>query len=111
MNRNGDIQPTMARTVEWVRSLGLHTTDSGDGVTNVAAGVEGALDYPHVFAVVHGSHDSMQAVHGLWNAVESRGLCGVATVELSYDPATRMGIVALCGVTDANLGEEPAWGR
>ncbi len=43
------LNPGIRRTVAWLRSEGFITTDSGDGVTNLAAGMEGALPFPHVF--------------------------------------------------------------
>lgn len=44
-----DIQPRMRPLVRFLRlQLKLDTCDSGDGVENVEAGMECAVDYPHV---------------------------------------------------------------
>ena len=42
------LNPGIWRTVLWLRGHGFNTCDSGDGVTNVAAGMEGARDHGHV---------------------------------------------------------------
>lgn len=48
-----DLNPGIRDLVREIREVhGLETTDSGDGVTNVALGMEGALEERHVFIVV-----------------------------------------------------------
>jgi hypothetical protein len=42
------IHPAILPIVRRLRANGYVTTDSGDGVTNVEAGMEGALPFPHV---------------------------------------------------------------
>lgn len=42
------LTPGIRRTVIWFRAHGFDTVDSGDGVTNVAMGMEGARDHGHV---------------------------------------------------------------
>lgn len=46
------IHKNMTRLVALLQANNFHTTDSGDGVTNVEAGMEMALDYAHVFIMV-----------------------------------------------------------
>lgn len=102
------IQPTMRRTVAWMQRMGFDTCDSGDGVLNVAAGMEDALDVPHVFAFVPAS-DSMQRMADLLAAhVRSAGLQDMpgVSVEGTYAPGaseSTMQMVTLWGVTDAIL--------
>lgn len=45
------LNPGIKHTVGWMASKCFQTTDSGDGKTNVEAGMEGALTVPHVHAV------------------------------------------------------------
>lgn len=98
-----EIQPTMVRTVAWVRSLGFETTDSGDGVTNVDAGMEGAMSVPHVVARVP-THALVAYADVMWGAVRVRGLDRRgATVEAVYGPGDGVATVVIYGVTDANL--------
>lgn len=53
------IQPKVKPLVDFLNSIGFKTTDSGDGVTNVEAGMECALDFPHV-VVLTNSRDLTQ---------------------------------------------------
>lgn len=43
------IHEKMRPVVALLNANGFTTTDSGDGVTNVELGMEGALPFPHVF--------------------------------------------------------------
>lgn len=104
------IQPTMHRTVRWMRKLGFHTTDSGDGVTNVEAGMEGALEVPHVVATV-APLEGVALSHRLLEACRRKGLPvgegeGGVSVEFCYLPGKGVGLLTLWGVTDAMLPEE-----
>jgi hypothetical protein len=48
-----ELNPGIRDLVRELREVhGLNTTDSGDGVTNVEAGMEGALEEKHVFILV-----------------------------------------------------------
>mgnify|MGYP001563393018 CR=1 FL=1 len=99
------IQPTMIKTVTWLRSLGFNTTDSGDGVINVGLGMEGALPMPHVFMVV--AKDSMfHDADSLWTIVKLRFAAHISGigVECSYSPEDQKCILALYGVTDLMFG-------
>ncbi len=97
------IQPTMQRTVEWLRKAGYTTTDSGDGVTNVEAGMEGALTVPHVFMRVPQAN-MVQYSHELRRLCTHRGLNPLqAKIEASYSPDDGIAVLALYGVTDKVL--------
>lgn len=101
------IQPSMRRLIAFLTERGFITTDSGDGVTNVKAGMEDALDYPHVFMVsddVTADADHLAAV-----LLHERGIvlsacfAGPRWIQGSYDPIGKQGVVMLAGVTDKDL--------
>ncbi len=52
-----NIQPAMQEIVDFINDNGYVTTDSGDGITNVEAGMEGAMPFPHV--VVRSSKENL----------------------------------------------------
>lgn len=99
-----EIQPTMVRTVAWMQSHGFKTCDSGDGVLNVEAGMEGALDFPHVFAQVP-PPEMVALATWLRILADVEGIGG--KVECSYSPDDGVAMVALYGVTDADWKERP----
>jgi hypothetical protein len=92
-----DIQPRLRKTVTWLRSLGFKTCDSGDGVINVEAGMEGALDIPHVAMAVD-SDKMKEESHRLYDACLLAGISG--KIEVSYDPADGVAILMLYDVLD-----------
>jgi len=47
-----DIHEKVRPLCEWLNANGFRTTDSGDGITNVAAGMDGAMTHAHVIAVL-----------------------------------------------------------
>jgi len=92
-----DIQPKLRKTVTWLRGLGFKTCDSGDGVTNVEAGMEGALEIPHVAMAV--DPDKMkEESHRLYFACQRAGIEG--KIEVLYDPADGVAILMLYDVLD-----------
>jgi len=99
-----EIQPTMLRTVAWVQSLGFRTTDSGDGVINVEAGMEGALPVAHVVAVVDVG-ELITAAHHLLGACKAKGLHHLDDfgIEATYSPVDEVATLMLIGVSDAVL--------
>ncbi len=105
-----EIQPTMKDTIQWLQDLGYHTTDSGDGILNVEAGMEGALDYPHVFIRLPQECDSIRRAHQLFEQCVGVGLNPEEiTVELNYSPQDRSAILYLLEVTDEILHRSPGW--
>lgn len=96
------IQIGMRDTVLWVRSLGFNTTDSGDGVTNVEAGMEGAMDIPHVFMPIASDGMAYGEADRLWEAVCEKGLGDHPDVDiqLSYSPKDGVSTLGLFGIND-----------
>ena len=99
------IQPTMRKVCRWLRSNGYVTTDSGDGVINVLAGMEGALDRPHVFMQVGSPYDGVRSAQGLLKLCQEKGLAEGYRIEYLYSPIDGVGVLALYGVSDAQMPE------
>lgn len=99
------IQPTMRDTVLWVRSLGFNTTDSGDGITNVEAGMEGAIGIAHVFMVIASDSTAFGEADRLWEAVCEKGLGERpdVDVQMGYSPKDEVTTLCLFGVYDQIL--------
>src|SRR4051812_36068008 len=91
--------------VAWLNSKGFLTTDSGDGITNVQAGMEGALDFPHVFMVV--SPDKLVSeARRLVQQLEREGFIfdGVSRyVEATYNPTDGVAGLMLGGLSDSDF--------
>lgn len=98
------VQPAMRQTVRWLRKMDMNTTDSGDGVTNVLAEMEHALDFPHVFITTSPLLGLAEA-DIIWGAVRRYGLDKVegVSVEATYSPDDRKVIISVYGVTDELL--------
>jgi hypothetical protein len=106
------LTPGIRRTVQWLHAHGFETIDSGDGATNVAAGMEGACPFPMVVVAprlpspshLDGPTLAMDfayaETHRLWGLV--KGFPGVR-VELSYDPADGATYIMLSGLDDKLL--------
>jgi glyoxylate carboligase len=112
-----DINPGVRRTVAWLRSLGFDTTDSGDGRTNVAAGIEGALEFPHVYIRVQRGADLVAEAHRLAIALQRRGVCvgpigpdDTPCIQATYDPCDGSASIALLYVGDETPGMEARYG-
>lgn len=95
------IQPAMRQTVRWLRNMGMNTTDSGDGFTNVEAGMEFALDLPHVFIVTTPLLGYLDA-NTIWGVMCRYGLDKIegVLVESTYSPNDKKVVIAVYGVTD-----------
>ena len=94
------INPGVRKLVQLLRDLGFATTDSGDGVTNVEAGMEGALDIPHVFMKVNHEREANRLMTFL--GIE-RVRIEPGMIQYSYDPSDGSRILALYGVSDKDL--------
>jgi hypothetical protein len=111
-----DLDPGIRRTVRWLQAEGFRTTDSGDGVTKIAAGwdPEQVCDYPHVVCMVSPLHLATEANHlarlvnGLGVDVVPNGRRGTgqAEVRASLDPVDGSAVLVLVGVGDAELFPE-----
>ncbi len=97
------IQPAMRSLVRWLRILDFDTTDSGDGVTNVQAGMEGALDEPHVFCRVEPDKGCTEARRLLMECRMAEFDLTHLRVEFMFSPQDEVGILALYGVTDVKM--------
>lgn len=106
------LDPGIRRTVAWLRAHGFNTTDSGDGVTKLAADppMECALDYPHVAILVE-PHDLVDAADRLLALLLAAGVSMPVPsmdvfrpcIEASYCPVQGAALIVLCGVNDAML--------
>ena len=128
-----DLNPGIREVVAWLRERHFLTTDSGDGVTNVQAGMEGALDCPHVHCVVRSDLLTSEAdrlfdllVHEGLDPAQNVPLPGFEeqvgpawSVEATYCPGDlgdpdgplahqTIGIVSLFGVDDQKLAAAQA---
>lgn len=103
------VNPGVQRLVGWLRSKGFDTTDSGDGVTNVAAGIEYALDFPHVAIAVNKDRmvqeadalADLLAEHGIpihMNHYEER-----PWIDATYCPGDQTALIFLNHVSDKDL--------
>lgn len=103
-----DVQPTMRKLVTWLRAAGFETTDSGDGVTNVEAGMEGALTEPHVFILLANYLSIIRQADRLQRLVVEYGFSigyeeGEVYVEAMYSPYDGISTLALWGATDETM--------
>ena len=97
------LTPGIRKTVLWLRSHGYDTTDSGDGVTNVEAGMECALDIPHV-CMMTTPLKMVAASRNLLDLVTSVGIkAEQGMIEASYDPVSGVALLMLYGVDDKML--------
>ncbi len=90
-----ELSPGIRQAVMWFNERGYETTDSGDG-SNFEAGMECALEYPHV--VIHGSNNFyagslVDQVHVLFNRLRRVNAVPGLHVELSYSPSNRVGLI------------------
>jgi hypothetical protein len=106
------LTPGIQKTVVWLRQHGFETTDSGDGVTNVAAGMEEALDYPHVMISVL-PESLVEKTSLLLRLIEARGIRvnpmgsdpQEPAIQATFDPANKdyPAVIMLSGVDDHKL--------
>ena len=108
-----DINPGIIRTVQWLRSHGFETCDSGDGVTHMAE-----CDRPYPYVSIRVAPEGMVArtialkellakarivvVPQAW-AFDQGGLPNAPFIQATYDPADGIAIIDLRGVSDARL--------
>lgn len=103
------LTPGIRRTVALLRSLGFRTTDSGDGVTNVQAGMEEAMTVPNVYIRVRPERLVAECLR-LRNVLRSRripvdaqGPDDAPCIQGMYDPCDDSAGILLMGVDDALL--------
>src|SRR5690242_4461705 len=99
------LDPGIRYTVRWLRDHNFDTTDSGDGVTKLAAGLtvdDGVLDVPHVFMQVE-PRAMIDESARLRMLLRTHGLGGGGRIEASYNPDDGVAILALYEIDDAAL--------
>ncbi len=103
------LTPGIRRTVALLRALGFKTTDSGDGVTNVKAGMEEAMTRPNVYMVVPARQLVTEALRLRYVLrkrgipIDSQGPDDVPCIQGMYDPCGDSAGILLMGVDDALL--------
>jgi hypothetical protein len=107
------VQTTMRHLVAWLNDNGFQTTDSGDGVTNVEAGMEGAASFPHVWIAVSPENlvsEAQRLRHLLVDLGVPVSAMGadptVPCIQASYDPCAVEGasaVLGLMGLSDATF--------
>jgi len=97
------------RTVALVRSWGFETTDSGDGVTNIQAGMEGAMTVPNVYITVLPScliAEADRLLRELFNVgidADTQGPDNAPCIQAMYEPYNNSAGILHMGVDDALL--------
>lgn len=107
-----DLNPGIAKTVQWLQSHGFRTTDSGDGETHLYACDR---DYPYVVMSVDPA-DMVEEADRLLNLCLEAGLpmgemsMGEMSMEqtslsiqATYDPTNKLAFIDLMGVSDKIL--------
>lgn len=104
------LTPGIRRTVALVRSWGFETTDSGDGVTNVQAGMDGAMTVPNVYIHVRDPEHLLRESQGLLQRLDAIGVDmdaqgpdNAPCIQAMYDPCVHSAGILLMGVDDALL--------
>jgi len=102
------LPPGIRETVRWVHSFDYETSDSGDGLTNQAAGMECAQPWavPMVAVVADNWEHAVCIAQHLW--AELRTLSNGDPderwrIEASYSPTDGQSLVLLTGIDDAGL--------
>lgn len=107
------LTPGIRKVVRWLHDNDFVTVDSGDGVTNVEAGMEDAMGIPNVSIDVEETEFLVEEATRLHELLTRAGVeihrmgmddskpCIVA----QYDPADDTAIITLLGVDDEMLTE------
>ncbi len=103
------LTPGIREVVRLLRKAEFHTMDSGDGVTNVAAGMEGAIDIPHVHCriapdeLVTEPHRLLKLLHDAVPGFSKGALDDVVEIQAMYSPIDRIATISLYGLKDEHL--------
>jgi hypothetical protein len=105
------LTPGIRKTVELLRTNRFETTDSGDGKTNVAAGMEGAMEFPNVAIVIPSAELLVAECRRLHLLLKNRGVIlhpqqmdpWIPSCQGMYDPSTNTALIVLTGVDDELL--------
>lgn len=101
-----DLNPGIRRTVEWLRSIGFDTCDSGDGRTH-----EHPCDRDHAYVVMAVAPLALcTEAERLRRALDARGI-RIAPIgdrepciQASFDPGNGLAFLDLMNVDDERLG-------
>lgn len=108
MDDYSELDPGVRRVVQWLNDRNFETTDSGDGVTKLAAGwteeEDGIIDVPHVFITC----DSFGLVAEADRLVRLLELIGITLspigegvhIQATYDPVNKTASIGLFGLND-----------
>lgn len=109
-----ELAPGIRRTVELLRSWGYRTIDSGDGATNLRAGMACARDYPHVtIDCGAGGHYLAQQAVELVIRLRRLGIrtgrigSGRPCIQATYDPEDNTAYLEVMELDDAMLPRDP----
>lgn len=99
------LTPGIREVVRLLRQNGFKTTDSGDGVTNVANGMEGAMTVPHVVMRIEPDEIIAEA-RRLQSLIDpyctEEGASG-PFIEASFSPRDNIAVLVLFELSDADL--------
>lgn len=90
------LDPGIIGLVALLRAHGFETTDSGDGVSKKAKGIDDALPYPHVFCVVDPDRLVIEAKRA-WHTLNVYPEYEDLSIEASYSPDDNAAILAIYG--------------
>jgi hypothetical protein len=103
------ISPGVRRLVVALRERGFETTDSGDGVANVEAGMEGALTVAHVHIQVSAASliPESRRLQDELDELLRAGCRGLVHVQAMYAPRDGVATISVFGADDTMLAEGP----
>lgn len=91
-----EVSPGIQYAVRRMRDWGYQTTDSGDG-SNFEAGMECALEFPHVFAQLEDLNFAFTQANNLQYLLEKEFPGKDVTVEMSYSPIDKVCVLMAYG--------------
>jgi hypothetical protein len=98
------INPGVRKLVKYLREAGVNTTDSGDGITNVKAGMEGALTVPHVHCVVEDNAKFFEELHFVGILLAKVGIeLTEGMIQGTVDPMSKIWTISVFGIDDSML--------
>jgi len=109
-----EIDPGVRKLVAWLNDIGFTTTDSGDGLSKFACGIDEALAFPHVALRCEPS-ELIDEAQRLRVRLALRGITCTAPdgafplrpmIEASYNPVDGVAVIFLSNVSDAMLGDK-----
>lgn len=111
------ITPGVREVVRWLREHDFNTTDSGDGLTNVNAGMEGVLRFPHVHIKAFWGSSMLKRALRLHTLLEEQ-LRGrvlrdeergplAPDIQVIYSPIDGVATLSLINVNDLALAGTP----